>query len=1018
MKEECNAVRDWIVAFTVCLGLCQLISPKLYAEEKLALTIGHSSPVTSIATSSSGNLVLTGSNDQTAILWDTSTGDQINHFIGHSDTISAVALSSDGTMALTGGKDRKAIIWDYISGKPKFSLESHSDDITSVAIAPGRNEVMTGSADGNAILWNAGNGTELWRFNTRAESVECVEFGVDGNLVAASTDDGRLMILDAKAGKLIWSRQFEQLNSEYTRYGTQRIRFSSGKEYVLVLNRLNFPSVWSLTTGERIFEGSFSVVDASFRGNQLILSGSVMSEIVDVKTGSRISASVWQNRTPGTSSDDSPSSISCLTPDGQSLFSIYKDTFYKWDVLRESRAVLKITPSGRVSGSLCLDVTKQGDRVAVGYANGEVAIWSAKSGVVTQRLRAYHARLKSVRFSEDGNLLLTTCAEISNNAATVWDANSGKRLYSLRPGEVNGLNVTINQAEFSPNGKTLLGQFVGSGYVFDARTGRLLWDSISSAFQCFTFDPIHGRLFVANNRLTEVNPSNREHGLLISDLDSTQVRKIKVSHDGSRICVNGDHRSFVWSLPEQSELHELRTDNADWDDIDFSPDGERLVTSITHYSFGQRAVQPHTVIRNASTGDVVANLKYLCFSDFSPDSKQAVLLGAWGVEWNKDAYLVSAADGSVQHILSGHTARVTDARYLPNSKILWTSSEDGSLIAWNTSTGEKIVRMFHRADSEDSVAICSDGFMVSTSSQSSLVRLSTTSQEQGRNLASYAMYRPDVIQNRLLGTPSVAAPTIAPSIVGGMQPIPSASSTSIEPNSPRLFVLAIGVENELSFPHSDATEVAKAFEGQAGLAYSTVITKVITNSDATPAGIRNGLAWLQNKCRDQDFAFVFFSGHGGQVGENLFYSAYRESRAHAVNPFYWHELASELGTDSLSSKQVMLFTDCCHAGSFGAGASSTTELYDVMKYAGIMVFASSKGEEYSYESGSWKHGAFTLALLEALEGKADFDHDKKVTLSEVIAFVTGRVKQLTNDRQHPFLPPGTFDPGLVLSHVR
>ena len=64
-----------------------------------------------------------------------------------------------------------------------------------------------------------------------------------------------------------------------------------------------------------------------------------------------------------------------------------------------------------------------------------------------------------------------------------------------------------------------------------------------------------------------------------------------------------------------------------------------------------------------------------------------------------------------------------------------------------------------------------------------------------------------------------------------------------------------------------------------------------------------------------------------------------------------------------------------------------------------------------------KHGAFSFSVLEALGGKADFDKDKRITLSEIVAFVTGRVKSLTDDKQHPFLPPGSFDPGLVLAHL-
>jgi hypothetical protein len=51
---------------------------------------------------------------------------------------------------------------------------------------------------------------------------------------------------------------------------------------------------------------------------------------------------------------------------------------------------------------------------------------------------------------------------------------------------------------------------------------------------------------------------------------------------------------------------------------------------------------------------------------------------------------------------------------------------------------------------------------------------------------------------------------------------------------------------------------------------------------------------------------------------------------------------------------------------------------------------------------AWGHGAFTEALIEGLsEGKADFLHNGSVSVSELDAYIAGRVKALTDGRQHP-----------------
>jgi uncharacterized caspase-like protein len=69
---------------------------------------------------------------------------------------------------------------------------------------------------------------------------------------------------------------------------------------------------------------------------------------------------------------------------------------------------------------------------------------------------------------------------------------------------------------------------------------------------------------------------------------------------------------------------------------------------------------------------------------------------------------------------------------------------------------------------------------------------------------------------------------------------------------------------------------------------------------------------------------------------------------------------------------------------------------------GVVIMAASTGKESSLESPEWKHGAFTLALLEGLgEGKADINGDNVVNIREIDYYVADRVKALTNGRQHP-----------------
>jgi hypothetical protein len=69
---------------------------------------------------------------------------------------------------------------------------------------------------------------------------------------------------------------------------------------------------------------------------------------------------------------------------------------------------------------------------------------------------------------------------------------------------------------------------------------------------------------------------------------------------------------------------------------------------------------------------------------------------------------------------------------------------------------------------------------------------------------------------------------------------------------------------------------------------------------------------------------------------------------------------------------------------------------------GIVVFAAAEGEESSYEAEPWGHGAFTKALLEALSGQAEFFRGRReVTVAGLEFWLSERVRQLTDDQQHP-----------------
>ena len=78
---------------------------------------------------------------------------------GHTAAVTSVAFSPDGTRVLTGSQDNTAKLWDAATGKEILSLPGHTQEVTSVSFSPDGRNVLTSSRDGTAIIWLAND----WR---------------------------------------------------------------------------------------------------------------------------------------------------------------------------------------------------------------------------------------------------------------------------------------------------------------------------------------------------------------------------------------------------------------------------------------------------------------------------------------------------------------------------------------------------------------------------------------------------------------------------------------------------------------------------------------------------------------------------------------------------------------------------------------------------------------------------------------------------------------------------------------
>jgi len=85
-------------------------------ESVLSTLQGHSHYVTSVCYSPDGTKDVSGSEDNTVRIWDTTTGAVLSNFQGHSDDVNAVSYSHDGSKVVSGSDDKTVRIWATTAG--------------------------------------------------------------------------------------------------------------------------------------------------------------------------------------------------------------------------------------------------------------------------------------------------------------------------------------------------------------------------------------------------------------------------------------------------------------------------------------------------------------------------------------------------------------------------------------------------------------------------------------------------------------------------------------------------------------------------------------------------------------------------------------------------------------------------------------------------------------------------------------------------------------------------------------
>jgi WD40 repeat protein len=497
--------------------------------EEVAALSGHKKDVMSLAISSDGSRIMSGSRDRTICVWDGRTFDEVG-LCEHEDEVNSVAFSPDSTLIASGLDDCTVWIWNALSLEKVTRLSGHERIVTCVAFFPDGTRIASASWDCTVRMWDA-------RTYETLPGVHCsgpvftISISSDSTRLAlgerTSGSDGILHVLDtvtlaeqaqvtiSPGTYLPWAITFSprgDLISSGTASGAIQIWDTSNLSNIATIRGHHGPvtSIAFSSDGSQIVSGS---ADGTVRIRPVASSekqlapvpghDSCVNQVVFSSDGSRLvsdsddkTVRIWDGLTCEELAVlyghvDAVRTVA-YSPDGSQVISGSLDSTARvWNALDfQEIAVLK----GHRGTVQLVTFSPDGAQIASCSRDHTVRLWSLSTFQESARLEGHRAEVWSIAFSPNGTRLVSTS---DDQTVRVWDAVHFTQVAEL---EAHHQYIHMFLATFSLDGKAILTLLANNGpswvcndedesqYLFHVRDARWADYEFAAVWSAIPYD--------------------------------------------------------------------------------------------------------------------------------------------------------------------------------------------------------------------------------------------------------------------------------------------------------------------------------------------------------------------------------------------------------------------------------------------------------------------------------------------------------------------------------------------------